>query len=190
VRFPFPSVFAVGGSRPLVFHPRECSRPFTARSVKHRRSRTSMYPYVALRGPTYRENSHANHTWHQHSHQTACLKGSEASPVWVRSHRPLHSRQRQATQGYKVGVKTLIRWESLGNRRRGGGGLMASRIPALPRDSHVQSHAALHKNNLCDSHAALVARAIAGGWTRPARAGGERQVCGNPIRYWLLTEGW
>jgi len=28
-------------------------------------------------------------------------------------------RQRQATQGYEIGVKTLIRWESLGNRRRG-----------------------------------------------------------------------
>jgi hypothetical protein len=27
---------------------------------------------------------------------------------------------------------------------------MASRIPALPRDSHVQSHAAVHKNILCD----------------------------------------
>jgi hypothetical protein len=38
------------------------------------------------------------------------------------------------------------------------GGLMASRIPALPRDSHVQSHAAVHKNELCDSHAHLVAR--------------------------------
>jgi hypothetical protein len=56
-------------------------------------------------------------------------------------------RQRQATQGYKIGFKTLIRWESIGNRRRGGGGLMASRIPALPRDSHVQSHAAVHKIN-------------------------------------------
>jgi len=38
-------------------------------------SRISMYPYVALRGPTYRENSHASHTWHQHAHQTACFKG-------------------------------------------------------------------------------------------------------------------
>ena len=37
-----------------------------------------MYPYVALRCPTYRENSHANHTWHPPSHQTACFKGSEA----------------------------------------------------------------------------------------------------------------
>jgi hypothetical protein len=45
---------------------------------------------------------------------------------------------------------------------------MASRIPALPRDSHVPSHAAVHKNKLCDFHAPLVARAIAGGWTRPA----------------------
>src|SRR5882672_1624283 len=47
---------------------------------------------------------------------------------------------------------------------------MASRIPALPRDSHVHSPAAIHKNKLCDSRAALVARAIAGGWTRPAAA--------------------
>lgn len=45
-------------------------------------------------------------------------------------------------------------------------GLVASRIPALPRDSHVRSHAAIPKNNLCDSHAHLLARAIAGGWTR------------------------
>jgi hypothetical protein len=43
----------------------------------------------------------------------------------------------------------------------------------LPRDSHVQSHAAVHKNKLCDSHAPLVARAIAGGWTRP-RSGQSR----------------
>jgi hypothetical protein len=32
---------------------------------------------------------------------------------------------------------------------------MASRIPALPRDSHVQSHEAIYKNELCDSHAPL-----------------------------------
>ena len=44
----------------------------------------SMYPYVVLRGPTYRENSHANHTWHQHSHQTAYFMGSKAPPAWVR----------------------------------------------------------------------------------------------------------
>ena len=46
---------------------------------------------------------------------------------------------------------------------------MASRIPALPRDSHVQSHAAVHKNKLCDSHAHLAEIAIACGWTRPFR---------------------
>jgi hypothetical protein len=47
-------------------------------------SRTSMYPYVALRCPTYRENSHANHILHQHLHQTACFKDSKAPPPWVR----------------------------------------------------------------------------------------------------------
>jgi hypothetical protein len=45
---------------------------------------TSMYPYVALRCPTYLENSHANHTWNPQSHQTACFKGSDAPSVWVR----------------------------------------------------------------------------------------------------------
>jgi hypothetical protein len=59
-------------------------------------------------------------------------------------------RQRQATQGDRIRVNTLIRWESLGNRRRRGGGLMASRNPALPLDSHVQSHAEVFKNELCE----------------------------------------
>src|SRR5580698_68203 len=45
---------------------------------------TSMSPCVASRCPTYRENSHANHTWHPHSHQTACFKGSAAPSLWVR----------------------------------------------------------------------------------------------------------
>jgi hypothetical protein len=57
-------------------------RPTTER-LKPRTSHTD-YPYVALRGPTYRENSHANHTWHPQSHQSACFKGSEAPAVWVR----------------------------------------------------------------------------------------------------------
>ena len=39
---------------------------------------------IALGCPTCLENSHANHTWHQHSHQTACFKGSEANSPWVR----------------------------------------------------------------------------------------------------------
>src|SRR6266403_2067689 len=49
-----------------------------------------MYPYVALHGPTYRENSHANHTWHRQSHQSACFKGPDPSSVWVRFPSPLH----------------------------------------------------------------------------------------------------
>jgi hypothetical protein len=44
----------------------------------------AMYPFVALRCPTYRENSHANHTWHQHSHQTACFLDPNALSPWVR----------------------------------------------------------------------------------------------------------
>src|SRR5450631_2340144 len=46
--------------------------------------RTHMYPYVALLGPTYRKNSHANHTCHQHSHETACFLAPEAPSLWVR----------------------------------------------------------------------------------------------------------
>jgi hypothetical protein len=41
-----------------------------------------MYPYVALRCPTYRENSHANHTWHQHLARTRLFSSSgSAFPV-------------------------------------------------------------------------------------------------------------
>jgi len=56
---------------------------------------------------------------------------------------------------------------------------MASRIPALPRDSHVQSHAAVRKNKLCDSHSLCVATiVIAGGRTRPVAAFRGRQLSG------------
>ena len=41
-------------------------------------------PHMSLCCPTYRENSHANHTWHHRSHQTTCFKGSEAPSLWVR----------------------------------------------------------------------------------------------------------
>lgn len=44
----------------------------------------AMYPYLALRGPTYRENSHANHTRHPPSHKTACFQGSELPSPWLR----------------------------------------------------------------------------------------------------------
>jgi hypothetical protein len=51
---------------------------------------------------------------------------------------------------------------------------MASRIPALPRDLHVQSHAAVHKDNLCDSHSLCVAAiVIACGRTRPINQNGR-----------------
>src|ERR1700677_5303788 len=46
--------------------------------------RTPMYPYVALRCPTYREKSHANHTWHLRSHETACFLVPAAPSPWVR----------------------------------------------------------------------------------------------------------
>src|SRR5216684_4666560 len=42
------------------------------------------YPHVARRGPTYRENSHAHHTWRPSSHQTPCFQAPQAPPVWVR----------------------------------------------------------------------------------------------------------
>ena len=44
----------------------------------------TLYTDVSLRGPTYRQNSPAIHTWNPQSHQTACFKGSDAPPVWVR----------------------------------------------------------------------------------------------------------
>jgi hypothetical protein len=44
----------------------------------------AMYLYVALRGPTYREDSHANHTWYPQSGQAACFQDSEAPSLWVR----------------------------------------------------------------------------------------------------------
>ena len=44
----------------------------------------TLHTDVSLRGPTYRQNSPAIHTWNPQSHQTACFKGSDAPPVWVR----------------------------------------------------------------------------------------------------------
>src|ERR1700722_11605112 len=39
---------------------------------------------VSLRCPTYRENSHANHTWDPRLRQSACFSAPEAPPAWVR----------------------------------------------------------------------------------------------------------
>jgi hypothetical protein len=51
-----------------------------------------MYPYVALDSPTYRENSHANHTWDSPSLQTLCFQGPEGPPA-LNSHAPLVARE-------------------------------------------------------------------------------------------------
>ncbi len=47
-------------------------------------SRAPMYPYVAVHGPTYRENSHANHTWSPPSRQSVCFSARNVPSVWVR----------------------------------------------------------------------------------------------------------
>ena len=62
----------------------------------------------------------------------------------------------------------------MGIRRPERGGFIASRIPALPWNSPIQSHAAAHENELCDSRAHLVDGAIACGWIRP-------RLCKNKI---------
>ena len=50
----------------------------------------SMYPYVALRDPTYLENSHTTHTWHTPSHQIARFEARKKCPCGFDSHRALH----------------------------------------------------------------------------------------------------
>jgi hypothetical protein len=65
---------------------------------------------ISLRGPAYYENSHANRTWYQHSHHTTCFKDSETPALWVRFPSPAPLlRHRQAAQGYRIGINTLIR---------------------------------------------------------------------------------
>jgi hypothetical protein len=134
---------------------------------------------ASLRGPTYRENSHANHTWHRRSREGACLWGRRRRPRGFDSHRPLHSQASSGNVGrqdWGQHVDPMGRsWEST-PRGRGGGGLMASRDPALPLDSHVQSHAEALKNKLCEFPCCPVAREIAGGWTRPSAAGRQRPL--------------
>jgi hypothetical protein len=104
-----------------------------------------------------------------HSNDCSCparaprLVGSntEAPPVWVRFPSPAPL---PGNAGLQDWVKTLILWESVGNGRRFGGGLVSSHIPTLPHHSYVQSHAASSKNNVCDSHTFCAASvATAGG---------------------------
>jgi hypothetical protein len=61
-----------------------CGRSETKLKALNPGLRTPMYPYVVLCCPTYRENSHANHTWNPQLRQTTYFKDSEAMPVWVR----------------------------------------------------------------------------------------------------------
>jgi hypothetical protein len=137
----------------------------------------SMYPYAALRTAKIRTPITLGV---RHRAKPLVFKIRKRLPRGFDSHRPLHSRATPDHAGLQDWGQDIDpmgnSWEST---PRGGGGLMASRIPALPRDSHVQSHAAVHKNKLCDSHAALVARAIAGGWTRPVAAFRHRPLTGS-----------
>jgi hypothetical protein len=52
-----------------------------------------------------------------------------------------------------------------------------------PRFTRTQSHAAAHKNELCDSHAFPVARAIAGGWTRSIEGTASPDTAINRLTY-------
>jgi len=57
--------FGAAISKPLMA---EIGRSETKLKALNPGLRTPMYPYVALRCPTYRENSHANHTWNPQLH--------------------------------------------------------------------------------------------------------------------------
>ena|SRR5882724_2620861 len=59
-----------------------------------------MFPYEALLGPTYCENSHSNHTWHPPCIKPLVSKAWKSRPCGFDSHRPLHF---QASSGY-VGI--------------------------------------------------------------------------------------
>jgi hypothetical protein len=98
----------------------------------------AMYPYVALRCPTYRENSHANHTWNALLLKTACFIAPGTPSVWVGFPSPAPSsgnaRPRRAT---KLGqhVDPVGRsWESTLRGRRSHG----LTYPRIPRGSHLQ----------------------------------------------------
>jgi hypothetical protein len=59
-------------------------KPRGGRQCRLAHQKSGQLSHVSLRCPTYRENSHANHTWNPASRQTACFKGSEAPSPWVR----------------------------------------------------------------------------------------------------------
>jgi hypothetical protein len=52
-------------------------------------TQTEQLSHAALRCPSYCENSHASHTWHQPSHESACFLVPEAASPWVRFPSPV-----------------------------------------------------------------------------------------------------
>jgi hypothetical protein len=105
------------------------------------------------------------------------LKARKRPPCGFDSHRPLHS---QATPGH-AGLQDWGQdidpmgksWESMLRGRRSHG-LTYPRI--APRFTRTVTRSS-SQNELCDSHVSLVAKAIAGGWTRPLAASDDRRLC-------------
>jgi hypothetical protein len=153
-----------------------------------------MYRYLTLRCPTYRENSHANHTWRQHSRQTACFKGSEARSSWVRfpSPAPLLDWPQDpvGTRGWGQHVDPVGKcWERASILRRSRVLRRAHVAPAFTRTVTRSTS----QNNLCDSHSLCVAAiVIAGGRTRPQAVGDQGPLFGSPklvrVRICLTNE--
>ena len=81
----------------------------------------TLHTDVFLRGPTYRQNSPAIHTWNPQSHQTGCFKGSDAPPVWVRfpspAPLPAIAGQRQPTRS--LAARHVVRSQTLASIGRG-----------------------------------------------------------------------
>ena len=124
-----------------------------------------MYPHVALRCPTYRENSHANHTWHPPSRQTACFQVPEATSLWVRFPSPAPLLRQMPghawLQDWGQDIDPMGKsWESTPS----GAVVSWPHVSLHCPEIHTYSHTQQFTKKLCDSHAPLVA--IAGGWTR------------------------
>jgi hypothetical protein len=98
---------------------------------------------------------------------------------WVRFPSPAPSPAMLGQAGLRDWVNTLTLWESTGNTRRFGGLPHILRYPYVALAFTRTVTRGGSQNNLCDSHALLVARAIACGWTRPLAASRECLLCGH-----------
>jgi hypothetical protein len=110
------------------------------------------------------------------------LKARKRRPCGFDSHRPLHSQTMPGHAGLQDWGQDIDpmgkSWESTLRGRRSHG----PTYPRIaPRSTRTVTHAAVNKNNLCDSHAPLVARPIAGGWTRPLPVRRDRQLSSGAI---------